>query len=84
MEEIKEQLKQMDGRIDNIDKTLIRQEEHLKQHMIRSDMNEKAINIIVQELKPIKEHVLIVKFVIKFLTWILGSSIVLLILQHYL
>lgn len=47
----------LDSRLDSVDKTLVKQEENLKLHMYRTDLNEKATAAIVEELKPIKKHV---------------------------
>jgi hypothetical protein len=65
----------LDSRLDSIDKTLIKHEENLKEHMKRSYANEEAVNKIVEELKPIKAHVIVVKFVGKVIAWLGGSGL---------
>lgn len=50
MDEIKRDLNRLHDRLDSIDKTLVRQEENLKEHMRRTELLE-------LEVHPIKEHV---------------------------
>lgn len=67
LEKIHDKLDKMSENIVSIDKTLIRQEASLNEHMRRSLANEEAINILKDELKPVTIHVLQVKTVGKIL-----------------
>ena len=64
------QLDKLDSRLDSVDKTLVKQEENLKEHMRRTDLLEKQHNSmqknIHEELEPIKNHVNQVKGISKF------------------
>lgn len=53
--------------ITEIKVTLGKQEENLKEHMRRSLANEAAVEILKEELKPIKTHVDHVNGAIKFI-----------------
>jgi hypothetical protein len=50
-------LDRLDDRLDSVDKTLVRQEANLQEHMRRTDLNEIAIDKIVKALEPVKGHV---------------------------
>lgn len=58
-------LDDMDKRIDNIDVTLVKQELNLQEHMRRSLANEEAVQILKEQLEPIKDHVKAVNTVLK-------------------
>lgn len=66
------QLDKLDEKLDNVDKTLIRQEESLKEHMRRTELLERHYESLQSELhnevEPIKEHVQQVKGIAKFLS----------------
>lgn len=74
-------LDKIESRLDSIDQTLVKHDVNLQEHMKRSLANEEAVDLIVKELKPVKEHVLIMKFIGKVITYILGSTILLFILE---
>lgn len=57
LNKIDERLDKLTESVHSIDKTLARQEENLKEHMRRSEANEKAVELLSIELKPIKTHV---------------------------
>lgn len=62
------QYKDLDVRLDNIEKVMIAQEINLKQHMQRSDHLESLLEVIKEkELKPIQRHVSQVEGIFKFL-----------------
>lgn len=63
LDKINDKLDKVSEHIINIDKTLIRQEASLNEHMRRSLANEEAINILKDELKPVTIHVLQMKTV---------------------
>lgn len=54
---ILDKLDAMDARIDNIDITLAKQSVVLEDHTRRSLANEKAVDILKEELKPVVSHV---------------------------
>lgn len=72
LEKIDTKLDKMSESIINIDKTLIRQEASLNEHMRRSLANEEAISILKDELKPVTVHVLQIKTAGKIAAWITG------------
>lgn len=82
LEKIYDKVEALDNRVDDIDKTLTRQEVNLREHMRRSEAAENGIEILKKELinlhkeeiQPIKDHVLLVKKIGKIITWILFSS----------
>lgn len=47
----------IEERLTSIDVTLARQEGHLQEHMRRSEANERAVEVLGQQLGPIKKHV---------------------------
>lgn len=62
------QHKEIDLRLDNIEKVMIAQEINLKIHIKRSDQLEDLVNTIrEQELKPLHRHVAQVEGVFKFI-----------------
>lgn len=65
-----------DERLDAIDKTLVKQEENLRHHMYRTELAEKRIEQLDDDLKPIQDHVNTVSNIGKIIMWILGSGII--------
>jgi len=55
----------LDARLDKITIILAKQEQNLKLHMRRSELNEEAVKILKDEVKPIQEHVLKINFLMK-------------------
>lgn len=49
-DKLNQSLEKIDGRLDKVDITLVRQEENLREHMRRTTLLE-------QEFKPVKAHV---------------------------
>lgn len=81
-EKILDQLISLDKRLDNVDKTLIKQEANLEKHILRTDIAEKNLDLLRQELvkvdsaiAPIKKHVLIVEWTLKVGGILLGATI---------
>lgn len=75
--DIVEWVAKLDDRLDKIDITLTKQEENLRLHMYRTDLAEKRLEHIEKDLRPVKEHVSLVKQASKILAWLLGSGILL-------
>lgn len=63
--EFRRSLEKIDSRLDNIDRTLIKQESNLEQHMARTEANEKMLAILKDEIKPILTHIEAIKISIK-------------------
>ncbi len=61
-------------RLTAIEHTLLRNTISLEVHMKRSDQLEKAVEILAEELKPIRTHVDRFKFVGWIAMWTFGSS----------
>jgi hypothetical protein len=58
----------MDNRLDNIEKVMIVQERNLKEHMRRSDNLEVLVqNIEKKELRPLRRHVTLMEGALKFM-----------------
>jgi len=70
MEEFKnlilDKFDKLDNKIDNIDKTLVRQEESIKYHIQRTDLLQKQTEKIETEIEPMKKHTAMVEGIIKF------------------
>ncbi len=60
-------LELLDMKIESIEKTSIRQEINLREHMKRSDSLEQMLLSLEEDLKPIEKHVAMVEGAIKFL-----------------
>lgn len=65
-------LDKLDERLDSIDRTLVRQQASLEEHMRRSELNEKAVSVITDKLEPVIVHVAIMQSVIRLLAWAVG------------
>lgn len=50
-------LTQVFDKLHAIDKTLVKQEENLKIHIYRTELAEKRLEIIENDLSPVKKHV---------------------------
>lgn len=73
-----DKIDKLDERLDNIDKTLVRQEANLKEHMRRTEQNEIMIQEMIEQIKPIETHVAMVNGVLKFigfLSLLLGVAV---------
>lgn len=74
LDRIETKIDKLDSRIDNIDITLGKQHVTLEEHQRRSAANERAIDIIREELKPIAFHVKAVNISLKVSLTLLASS----------
>lgn len=68
---IEQKVEKLDDRLDSVDKTLVKQEANLAEHMRRTEILEQQHMHIESELEPVKNHVNQVKGVIKLLSFIL-------------
>jgi tetrahydromethanopterin S-methyltransferase subunit G len=73
-ERVLDRLDSIDERLNNVDKTLVKQEMNLDEHMKRSDSLETMINHVKMDLEPVESHVKNVNLILKIIG-ILGSSI---------
>jgi hypothetical protein len=73
LEKMDIKLDKMDGRLDNLDITAVKQQAILEEHHKRSIANEAAVVILKEELKPVKEHVLKIDFIVKIIMWVIAS-----------
>lgn len=74
---MQERLDSIDEKLHNIDKTLAVNTAQLAEHMRRSQLNEEAIQLLSQQLKPIQIHVANMQFLATAVAWIAGSASVL-------
>ncbi len=72
MSEINDKLDKLDSRLDQIQVLQAVHTEQLKEHMRRSDLLERRIEQVDQELKPVEQHVAVVNGIMK-LVGILGT-----------
>lgn len=67
-DKVDDQYKDLDKRLDNIEKVMIGQQINLEKHMQRSDHLETIVeNLKEQDLKPLARHVAMVEGAFKFL-----------------
>ena len=78
MEEISKKLDKLDERLDTIQTMQAVHTEQLKEHMRRSDLLEKRIEQVDQELKPVEKHVAMVNGALK-LIGVLGTIVAILL-----
>lgn len=57
LERLEGKLDKQQEHIHEIDKTLVRNTASLEEHMKRTEMNEEAIELLREELKPVRTHV---------------------------
>lgn len=57
----------LDSRIDNVDKTLVKQEVSLSEHIRRTELAEEAIKILKSSIDPINRHVHMVEGALKMI-----------------
>lgn len=71
---IEEKIDKLDSRLDKVDVTLALQHASLEDHKRRSEANEKAVEILKEEVKPIVSHVYLMGILGKVFLVILGSG----------
>lgn len=57
LDEIRADIKDINKAIASVDKTLVLQRANLDEHMRRSLANEKAVELLEQQVQPVREHV---------------------------
>jgi chromosome segregation ATPase len=65
VEKIDVKLDKVDERLGSIDGTLIKQEASLEHHIYRTELNEKQLEILREEMKPLSKHVSFVNAVFR-------------------
>lgn len=74
LERLHESHGKLDDKMDNIDRTLIKQELNLQEHMRRSIAAEEGIDLLKESIKPLQTHVNLVQFSLKAIMWLVGSG----------
>ena len=74
-----QKLEKLDDKLDNVDKTLVRNTESLEYHVLRTDMLQDKLNKIEEETKPVLIHVNNIKFLLSIGKWLGLSGILTLI-----
>lgn len=78
LENIEASLSKLTDSIHSIDKTLVKQEENLREHMRRTELAENNISKLSSELEPVKKHVVAVNTILKFFGALsLGAGLIL-------
>jgi archaellum component FlaC len=62
---VDEKLEKIEERLTSIDITLAKQHEQLAHHIFRTDLAEKHLELLEQEIKPVKNHVEMVNITLK-------------------
>jgi predicted nucleic acid-binding Zn-ribbon protein len=65
LDKIEEKIDRVEDRISNIDVTLAKQAKDLEHHIFRTDLAEQNIEIIRNEMQPVKKHVALVDATLK-------------------
>lgn len=65
LDKIEEKVDRIESKISSIDVTLAKQAKDLEHHIYRTDLAEQSIEMIRQEMQPIKKHVNLVDAALK-------------------
>ena len=57
LDKFENKIDKLDARLDSIEKVQVKQEANLGEHMRRTETAEENINLLREELKPVKKHV---------------------------
>jgi hypothetical protein len=74
---VEDKLDKLDERLDGLDRTLVKQEENLKEHMRRSDLLEK-------KLIPVETHVMRITWAVRGILWAAGVIAAVISVLHQL
>jgi hypothetical protein len=69
---MEEKIDKIVDKLTHIEVTLAKQQVILQEHMKRSEANEKAIEILKEEQKPVKELMIKINFIHKSILWVGG------------
>jgi hypothetical protein len=75
LDKIENKIDKLDTRVDAVDVTLGKQHVSLEDHKRRSEANEKAVEILKNEIKPVVSHVYLMGVLGKIALVILGSGV---------
>lgn len=67
LEKLDNKLDKTNERLNDIDKTLVKQEASLSEHIRRTEINEEAIGLVRDEMKPVKKHIYMMEGALKLL-----------------
>lgn len=67
LKRIESKIDKLDDRLDSLDKTSVKQEQNLAEHMRRTELAEANIDSIRDELKPVQRHVAMLEGILKFI-----------------
>lgn len=56
LSQVVKKLESLDDRLDSVDKTLVKQEANLGEHMRRTELAEQGISELKTEIKPLQTH----------------------------
>lgn len=84
MDEILKKLDKMDSTLDSIQILQAVHTEQLTEHMRRSDLLERRIEQVDEELKPVEKHVTMVNGVVKFIGIVGTISAIILAIKELL
>lgn len=77
-------VEQIKKSIASIDKTLALQAASLVEHMKRSEANEKALELLKEEFKPVAFHVKFIQTLIKIFAWLGASGMAIYAIEKYI
>ena len=73
-EKMDKKFDRVEERLDSMDRTLVKQEANLAEHMRRTELAENAIKALDEDLAPIKKHVNMLQGVLKLIA-VLGTVV---------
>lgn len=76
IEQLSQKIDKLDDRLDQIDKILVKQEVNIDSHIQRTRIAEENIQLIRDELKPVKKHVAMVNNTMKVLGVLFSGLVV--------
>jgi hypothetical protein len=78
---LSDKLDKLDSRLDEISIILTAQAKDLQYHIKRSDQADAAIEVLSERIKPVEDHVIFIKSVLKFLSY--TSAVVIFLVTVY-
>ena len=76
MDKILDKLDKLDDRLNDIDKTLIRNTISLEMHIKRTDELEKHVKLLEEQVNPVVKHVDRVNFLISIAKWLGAGTVI--------
>lgn len=81
---ILDQLDRMEARLDRVDISLVEIRGDLREHIRRTEAAEAQLELLKEELKPLKQHVLVVRLLSKIVAGAVALSAGMAKLYYYL